>query len=459
MIKKLGEVKFSKVHLETLVKSKSDYQLYPHRKMLRRNNLFFCSKGILFSVLMWATFFFYDNCLWAQEVLDDMEFFYDRESLRAFDIKKKYSGPVLALAFSDKDAKFFSSGSDPRLHCWEFYAGEEVAKIMPPEEKDPSASVFATTSLIYLKSGMVVSAGRDGLIHLWNPIKKQHIGTFAENERIEQVISFQTTAAAITGGGNNQGLTRAELKNIKSKEMIDKGKGGVGSNAFSESVSNNIRNRRPYINTLATSYDELYIAAGDAKGLISIWSVKKQVLIKNIFGHTKGVNVVAFQPKSYNFVSGGKDGKLIFWNWRDGNKHKSSVFPKQDAQGMINALAYNPSGKLLASGGDAGKIIIWEFREKDTAIFTLEGHKAAVTKLEFTKDGRYLVSSSEDNTIRIWDTQQMRVVHIYSAWLYPVNTFALSPSGYFILSAGNTDVASIRLWKLKAAIEEYEKQY
>lgn len=428
--------------------------MHLQRDMEQRLNLIFRSYSLILLV-----FFFYSSSLWAQQQSDDMEFFYDRESLRAFDIKKKYSGPVLALTFADKDAKFFSSGADPRLHCWEFYSGEEFAKIMPPIDHDPSASLFATTNLLYLKNGTILSTGHDGLIHVWDPVKKEHVGTFAENERIEQVVSFQTTAAAITGSGNNQGLTREEMKEIKSKEMIDNGKGGLSSNAFSKSVSSKIRDRRSYINSIATSYDESYVLTGDSRGLITVWSTKKRALVKNIFGHIQGVNVVAFQPKSYHFVSGGDDGKLIFWNWRDGNRHKSSVFAKQEGQGKIKALAYNPNGNLLVSGGDAGKIIVWEFREKDTAIFTLEGHKGAITKLEFTKNGRYFVSSSDDNTIRIWDTKQMQVVHIYSAQFYPVNTFALSPSGYFILSAGNTDVASIRLWKLSAVIEEYEKLY
>lgn len=423
--------------------------------MQKRNLTVFRNSFLSYGLTLLA-FFFYNGYLQGQET-DDMEFFYDWESLRAFDIKKKYSGPVLALAFADKDAKFFSSGADSRLHCWEFYKGEEFAKIVPPVEKEPSASLFATTSILYLKNGMVLTAGRDGLIHVWNPTKKEHSGTFAENERVEQVVSFQSTAAAITGSMNNQGLTRAELKDIKSKQMIDKGKGGIGSNAFSESVSNKIRNRRPYINTLALSYDEAYVVSGDSRGLLSVWSSQKRTVVKNIFGHIKGVNAVAFRPKSYDFVSGGADGKLIFWSWRDGDRHKSKSFPKQAGQGNVTALAYNPNGDVLASGGDAGKIILWEFRQKDTAIFTLEGHKGTITKLEFTKNGRYLVSSSEDNTIRIWDTKLMQIVHIYAAKFYPVNTFALSPSGYFILSAGNTDVASIRLWKLSVAIEEYEK--
>src|SRR5215831_17476320 len=39
----------------------------------------------------------------------------------------------------------------------------------------------------------------------------------------------------------------------------------------------------------------------------------------------------------------------------------------------------------------------------------LRGHESTVTRLEWSPDGQYLASSSEDATVRIWDTANLSV--------------------------------------------------
>jgi WD40 repeat protein len=50
----------------------------------------------------------------------------------------------------------------------------------------------------------------------------------------------------------------------------------------------------------------------------------------------------------------------------------------------------------------------------DKPILTIDtgGHKAKINDIMFTKDGRYLVSASNDKTIRVWDTSNGEVVRV-----------------------------------------------
>lgn len=388
----------------------------------------------------------------AQQSYDDLSMaMLEQVSLRSFDVKKLYCGPVYALVFGPDDKTFYSSGVDPRLHVWDFFSAQDKERLV--------GHTTTVLCMLRMKNGNVLTAGQDGTIRLWDVGKKQST-EFAENERIEQVVSFQTTAAAITGSGVNEGLSRSELKAAKSREMITKGKGGARSNAMSESVSNKKEVFRPAIYAMAVSQDEKYLVSGDSRGIITAWQLNHRTPTRVLFGHMKRVNCLAFRPKTHQFASGGDDHKIVLWNWESGQPERSRLLRKKGGghAGPVTALAYNPNGTRLASGGEDGKVIVWHFRAKDTFPVLLEGHSGSITQLAFTKNGKYLISASKDNTIRIWEVETLRSVQIYAPRAYPVTSFAVSPSENFILTSGFTDVASIRVWQLRAVIEKYEKE-
>ncbi len=69
---------------------------------------------------------------------------------------------------------------------------------------------------------------------------------------------------------------------------------------------------------------------------------------------------------------------------------------------------------------------------------TLRGHSARVTSLKFTPDGKTLVSSHHDGTLRIWSggDERSQVIH-----LGPENralTFDIDPSGQYLVAAGHS---------------------
>lgn len=66
----------------------------------------------------------------------------------------------------------------------------------------------------------------------------------------------------------------------------------------------------------------------------------------------------------------------------------------------------------------------------------LEGHQGPITHLKYSKDYRYIVSSSEDSNIKIWDpltSNQLRKFHFHSS---SVNHFALNDNDSKIITAG-----------------------
>jgi WD40 repeat protein len=67
-------------------------------------------------------------------------------------------------------------------------------------------------------------------------------------------------------------------------------------------------------------------------------------------------------------------------------------------------------GKRLFAGNNLGQILAWDLPDKPggtapAPILRLDGHTNVITRLLPTPDGRSLISSSFDHTIRVWDAK------------------------------------------------------
>lgn len=67
----------------------------------------------------------------------------------------------------------------------------------------------------------------------------------------------------------------------------------------------------------------------------------------------------------------------------------------------INGLAVHPEGNILASSLDDHTIRLWNIANNEELI-VLFGHQDEITDLEFTSNGKFLISSSKDGFVKIW---------------------------------------------------------
>jgi len=84
------------------------------------------------------------------------------------------------------------------------------------------------------------------------------------------------------------------------------------------------------------------------------------------------------------------------------NKDNSDIYRRLKGHNdEINTLTISPEGKYIISGSEDKTIKIWD-TESGRLIKTLKGHKDAVKSVAISPDGRYIVSVS-DKTIKIWN--------------------------------------------------------
>jgi len=71
-------------------------------------------------------------------------------------------------------------------------------------------------------------------------------------------------------------------------------------------------------------------------------------------------------------------------------------------------------------------------------------HEASVMGAAYSPDGRFLASGGYDNTVKLWNVENGKVIRNFRGHTGIVTDVAFGPDGRLILSAG--DDAALKLW-------------
>jgi WD40 repeat protein len=107
------------------------------------------------------------------------------------------------------------------------------------------------------------------------------------------------------------------------------------------------------------------------------------------------------------------------------------------------SIAHDPSGERFVAGCSDSKKADYKLRVFGIAtgnnLETLGGHTASIHSVAWSKNGKRVISGSDDRTVRVWDTATWKCLKILE---HPgvVRCVSINPDGTRILSKSNTDV-------------------
>ncbi|KAF5308966.1 hypothetical protein D9758_018970 [Tetrapyrgos nigripes] len=115
---------------------------------------------------------------------------------------------------------------------------------------------------------------------------------------------------------------------------------------------------------------------------------------------------------------------------------------------IVFSVAYSPDGRYIVSGSDDNTVRIWDVQTGHQYGESFAGHTRWVRSVAFSPDGRHVVSGSDDHTIRIWDIQTgQQVGESLEGHRDLVNSVAFSPDGKHVVSG--SDDNTVRIWDVQ----------
>ena len=325
-----------------------------------------------------------------------------------------------------------ASSSDETIHIWEIESGKQIQYIRPHNSGVVSIAFSVDGKYIF-------SGGKDGIIHKWDIQSGNIIKEFNSHKGKTNDIKISSNGKYIVSAGDDQII---KLLDIECDKPL---------------FTFNLPSDHDEIDNFHFDIQDDYQIRINKNGNIELLDTKFNNIIKTISRENqysspyKAISIDKALEVTYDL----DENSLIIQN----NKCDLCYSFRNPSYTEIQFAVFSPDGNNLLTLAYDKDICIHRGlphtqqeieTNKDNWTF-LKGHTAIVRWASFSMDGNYIVSVSEDMTIRVWDFSTCNCIQTINTYDDFIDFVDFTPNGGYIYSKNFHN--NIKIWKFQTLQE------
>lgn len=250
-------------------------------------------------------------------------------------------------------------------------------------EKLHSAHASAIYALASREDGVLLSAGGDGMVFAWDPVRPDEVRAIAKAPApVLSILPHRDMVCMGTSVG--EFIVVDPLSKRPIQQLLAHGKG---------------------IYAIA-GIDKERVACAGGDGVLSIWGRSEN-------GTYDRHRMIALSDAKLRGLAPSVEHGLLAVACGDGTirvldtTHFNEVATFTGHIGGANAVAFHPSKPVLVSGGKDGHIRFWDLFTDHREMMAIVAHRSTIYAMAFDARGLQCATASRDKTAKLWNASTM----------------------------------------------------
>jgi mono/diheme cytochrome c family protein len=228
-----------------------------------------------------------------------------------------------------------------------------------------------------------------------------------------EIVSAETRAAVRTLAGHAGNVNDLAFSADGSRLAAAAGEPGVGGEVLLWSVADGkllraFRSHKDAVYAVALSPDGKILASAGYDTRIELRDAGSDALLRTLDGHNEAVFDLAFRPDGKILASASADRTVKLWDAASGQRRDTLG----ESTKALNAVAWSRDGGRVAAGGVDNRIRVWRVgadaaEGTNDLVHSTFAHEGSILRLAISPDGKTLLSSADDRTVKLWNFAEM----------------------------------------------------